>query len=143
MYFLCSRTYYNRQILMVKNSWIMSIGIWLVNLMVRLFSKDMDGPLVLFDTIFSRFAMSSSFLPMFSEFWLAFVSRASISSELPSMTTLLIPTSFWIPLSLPSFFSISSLLFARLVWRIVISFLISSMSSITRVSFMQAQINPT
>ena len=117
----------------------MSIGIWLLNLMARLFSEDMDGPLVLLDTIFSRFAMSSSFLPMFSEFWLILESRAFIPSVLLSRTVLKLATlsdrlpTFSVIFS--SFFSMASLLFARLVWRIVISILLSSILSLRRVSF--------
>ena len=113
----------------------MSIGIWLLNLMVRLFSKNMDRPLVLLDTIFSRFAMSSSFLPMFSEFWLILESRAFISSVLLSRTVLkLTSLSDRLPI-FSSFFSMSSLLLARFVWRIVISILLSSILSLRRVSF--------
>ena len=95
----------------------------------------MDGPLVLLDTIFSRFAMSSSFLPMFSEFWLTSESIALISFLLWSMSVLkLAALSDRLPI-FSSFFSMSSLLLARLVWRIVISFLLSSMSSLIKAFF--------
>ena len=95
----------------------------------------MGEPLVLFETICSRFAMSSSFLPMSLAFWNTLSSRALISSVLLSRTVLKLATfSDRLPI-FASFSPMSSLLLATLVFRMIISSLLSSMLSLIRVFF--------